>query len=118
VVNLDDETLRRPLTDFIGLKVCAVAAIGHPGRFFADLRAAGLCAEEERAFPDHHRFKPEDLGLDDGVEIVMTEKDAVKCRGFASGRLWRVPLQAQLPPAFGERLLQLLKAKRDGQKTA
>jgi tetraacyldisaccharide 4'-kinase len=116
-LNLQDETLRKPLTDFIGLKVRAIAGIGHPGRFFADLRAAGLNFEA-RAFPDHHRYSPEDLGLGDGAEILMTEKDAVKCRGFATGRLWSVPLRAQLPAAFGERLLLLLKAKRDGQKTA
>lgn len=116
-VNLSDESLKKPLADFAGLKLRAVAGIGHPQRFFADLRAAGLDFEA-RAFPDHHRFSPGDLGPDDGAEVLMTEKDAVKCRGFANGRLWSVPLRARLPAAFGERLLQLLKAKHDGQKTA
>ena len=116
-VNLGDETLRRPLADFAGLKLRAVAGIAHPGRFFDDLRAAGLDFEA-RAFPDHHRYRPEDLGPDDGAQVLMTEKDAVKCRGFADARLWSVPLRASMPPAFGETLLQLLKVKRDGQKTA
>ncbi len=115
-VNLADAGLRRPLADFAGLKLRAVAGIGFPQRFFADLRAAGL-SFEERAFPDHHRYRPEDLGTDDAL-VLMTEKDAVKCRGFADGRLWAVPIKAQLPLAFGEKLLQLLKVKRDGQKTA
>jgi len=112
-VNLSDGALQRPLADFGGMKLRAVAGIGHPQRFFDDLHAAGLDFEA-RAFADHHRFSAEDLGLGDGVDVLMTEKDAVKCRGFANGRLWSVPLRAQLPPAFGERLLQLLKAKRDG----
>ena len=117
-VNLADPSIKKPLADFIGVKLRAIAGIGHPQRFFAELRAAGL-SFEERAFPDHHRFGPEDLGPDDGAQIVMTEKDAVKCRGFANGRLWAVPLRAQLPPAFGETVLQLLKkVKPDGQKAA
>ena len=116
-VSLDDESVSKPLADFSGMKLRAVVGIGHPGRFFADLRDAGLVFEE-RAFPDHHRYRPEDLGPDDGANVLMTEKDAVKCRGFATGRLWSVPLRARLPPAFGEKLLQLVKAKRDGQKTA
>ena len=106
-VNLADKTLTRPLAEFSGLKLRAIAGIGHPQRFFADLKAAGL-SFEERAFPDHHRFVPEDLGPDDDAWVLMTEKDAVKCRGFASGRLWAVPLRARLPPAFGEAVLQLL----------
>ncbi len=115
-VNLADESFRRPLADFVGMKLRAVAGIGFPSRFFADLRQAGL-SFEERAFPDHHRYIPEDLGLDDAL-VLMTEKDAVKCRAFADGRLWSVPLRARLPVAFCEKLLQLLKAKCDGQKTA
>ena len=117
-VNLADETQAKPLAEFLGLKLRAVAGIGHPQGFFADLKAAGL-SFEERAFPDHHRFVPEDLGPDDGACVLMTEKDAVKCRGFACERLWYVPLRAQLPPAFGETVLQLLKkVKPDGQKAA
>jgi tetraacyldisaccharide 4'-kinase len=117
-VNLADEALRKPLAGFAGMPgLRAVAGIGHPERFFAGLRAAGL-AVEARAFPDHHRFAREDLGPDAGAAVLMTEKDAVKCRAFADARLWRVPLEAHLPPAFGEHLLQRLKAKRDGQKTA
>jgi tetraacyldisaccharide 4'-kinase len=40
--------------------------------------------------------------------LLMTDKDAVKCRRFARANWWRVPVQAQLPAAFyaalGERL--------------
>lgn len=116
-VNLADETLKKPLADFIGTKLGAVAGIGHPQRFFSGLKNIGLNFEA-RAFPDHHRFVPQDLGADN-AQVLMTEKDAVKCRGFANReRLWAVLLAASLPPAFGEHLLQLLRAKHDGQKTA
>ena len=35
----------------------------------------------------------------------MTEKDAVKCRGFADARLWSVPVTAQLDPEQADELL-------------
>ena len=42
----------------------------------------------EHAFADHHRFRPADLAFGDDRDIVMTEKDAVKCAAFASDRMW------------------------------
>ncbi len=116
-VNLADESLRKPLAGFVGVKLCAVAGIGNPGSFFTHLRKAGLDFEE-RPFPDHHRYRPEDLRFGDDVTVLMTEKDAVKCQGIAGERFWYVPVRAELPPEFGERLLQLLKARGDGQETA
>ncbi len=89
-------------------RVHAVAGIGNPARFFAHLSSLGL-EVVPHPFPDHHRFTPADLAFDDGLPIVMTEKDAVKCRGLAMharGRespnaLWVLPVSAQLDPAFG-----------------
>lgn len=94
---LDGHT--RPLADFAGQAVHAVAAIGNPARFFASLRAQGL-EVIEHPFPDHHAFVASDLCFDDGKPILMTEKDAVKCRAFAQAHWWSVPVRAQLPPAF------------------
>jgi tetraacyldisaccharide 4'-kinase len=118
-VNLVDAGLRKPLAEFVGTRpLFAVAGIGHPQRFFDDLRSAGLTLEG-RAFPDHHRFQATDFDFAGTAPVLMTEKDAVKCVNFADARLWAVPLRAELPTAFGEQLLQLLnKAKHNGQKTA
>ena len=117
-VNLSDASLHRPLDHFVGTRpLYAMAGIGHPGRFFADLRQAGL-SFEERVFPDHYRFTPEDLKFGDQATVLMTEKDAVKCRSFANERFWTVPLRGHLPAAFGEKLIRLLKVGHDGQKTA
>ncbi len=116
-VSLTDENMRRPLAFFADTNVRAVAGIGFPARFFAGLKSAGL-EIETREFPDHHRYLPEELGLDEGIPVLMTEKDAVKCLRFARANCWYVPVRAHLPPEFGNKLLQLLKAKRDGQKTA
>jgi len=84
----------RPLAAFRGQRVHAVAGIGNPARFFAALRARGL-EVIAHAFPDHHALAPADLRFADHLPVLMTEKDAVKCTGFADPRLWYVPVSAQ-----------------------
>ncbi|GAB3790031.1 tetraacyldisaccharide 4'-kinase [Dyella agri] len=90
---------RQALSAFAGRRVHAVAAIGHPARFFASLRAIGIDVFEH-AFPDHHAFAAAELAFGDDLPVLMTDKDAVKCRGFAQPHWWRVPVQAELPAGF------------------
>src|SRR5262249_5003670 len=91
---------------FGGGPVHAVAGIGHPQRFFAALRAHGLTLIEH-PFPDHHPLTREQVEFADEHPIVMTEKDAMRCEGFAGPRMWCVPVAAQLPGTAGESLLEL-----------
>jgi tetraacyldisaccharide 4'-kinase len=76
--------------------VHAVAGIGNPWRFFASLRELGF-EVIEHPFPDHHRFIPADFTFGDGLPVVMTEKDAVKCDGFGLPDLWYLTVDAVLP---------------------
>lgn len=92
-----------------GREVHAVAGIGNPGRFFATLRALGL-VPVEHAFADHHRFQLGDLSFGDELDIVMTEKDAVKCFGLASGRMWYLSAEARFESADAARLLARVRA--------
>lgn len=108
---------QKPLADFVGLACHAVAGIGNPSRFFAALQAAGLNCEC-LAFPDHHPFTAADLNFKDGQAVIMTEKDAVKCSGFADSHHWYLPIDAELPEAFSEELLTLIEDKIHGQKIA
>jgi len=89
----------RALASFSGERVHAVAAIGHPRRFFDALRAHGIDVVPH-AFPDHHAFVAADLAFGDERPVLMTEKDAVKCVGFASPRFLCVPVRAELPDAL------------------
>ena len=107
VRRLVDGTVR-PLRDWAGLRVHAVAGIGNPPRFFAMLRAHGVVVEEH-PFADHHAYDAGDIRFDDDAPVLLTEKDAVKCTAHADQRHWAVAVQAQLPDAFGARLLELLK---------
>lgn len=97
--HMQDPQRERPLRMFAGSRVHAVAGIGHPRRFFDSLRAQGLDIVEH-AFPDHHAFAAADIRFGDGLPVLMTEKDAVKCAPFAHADCWSVPVRAVLPDAF------------------
>jgi tetraacyldisaccharide 4'-kinase len=98
-VNLSNPQQQRPLQAFAGRPVCAVAGTGHPRRFFAQLREAGLQIEV-RAFDDHHDYIPEDLAFAQSRAVLMTEKDAVKCRLLPLPDAWAVPVEVRLEPDF------------------
>lgn len=79
--------------------VHAVAGIGNPERFFRTLKRLGLDVTAH-PFPDHHRFQAQDLNFEDTGAIVMTAKDAVKCRHLADTRCWVLDVEAQPEPGF------------------
>jgi tetraacyldisaccharide 4'-kinase len=110
LVNLHDELIRKPLAEFRDTRVHAVAGIGNPARFFSMLSAFGLQVVEH-AFADHHPFVEYDLEFDDTAPVIMTEKDAVKCRRFSKANHWYLPVEANLPKSFGVQLLNLLERK-------
>lgn len=88
-----------------GALIHAVAGIGYPERFFQTLQTLGLSVVRH-PFPDHHPFVPGDLDFVGENLLVMTEKDAVKCRSFAPERTWVLPVTASLPPSFVDTLLE------------
>jgi tetraacyldisaccharide 4'-kinase len=93
-----------PLSRFAGQRVHAVAGLGNPRRFFDALRAVGI-EVREHAFPDHHRYRAADLEFAESLPILMTEKDAVKCRAFAGPARWYVPVDAVFEDDDAQRLL-------------
>jgi len=108
ICNLRDAHRVGDLVEFRGQAVHAVAGIGNPARFFEQLRALGL-EIIEHGFPDHHNFVPGDIAFDDGLAVLMTEKDAVKCRRFAQPHYWYLAVEAELDPRLPDRLVSLLK---------
>ena len=98
----------RELDNFKSGKIHAIAGIGYPARFFTSLRKQGFDLEEH-AFPDHYNYNETDLAFSEKLPIIMTEKDAVKCRFFASDNMWYLPVHAQLDEKFMTRFLYLLK---------
>jgi tetraacyldisaccharide 4'-kinase len=89
--------------------VHAVAGIGNPKRFFAQLQQMGLTFRAH-PFPDHFRFDADDLGFAGEEVVLMTEKDAVKCRAFARENWWYLPVEAEIDTAFGELIVAKLRS--------
>ncbi|HDR2752113.1 TPA: tetraacyldisaccharide 4'-kinase [Enterobacter asburiae] len=86
----------------------AMAGIGHPPRFFTTLEQCGARLERRVPLADHQAFVPEQVAAFTvpGQTLIMTEKDAVKCRAFAKEHWWYLPVDAELS---GEQPEQLLK---------
>ncbi|WP_412851663.1 tetraacyldisaccharide 4'-kinase [Ectothiorhodospira shaposhnikovii] len=97
------------LAALCGRRVHALAGIGHPPRFFDMLTAAGL-EVIPHAFPDHHPYTVDEIRFDDGLPVLMTEKDAVKCRGMAGPEHWFVPVSAVPEPALASAILRAVQA--------
>lgn len=79
--------------------VHAVAGIGNPERFYKTLNACSL-KSIPHSFPDHHAYTEADFNFGDSLMVVMTEKDAVKCRAFAKTNWYYLPIVAELPDSF------------------
>jgi hypothetical protein len=105
-----------PLATPLAGPVDALAGIGHPPRFFATLEGLGYQLDQRVAYGDHHPFDRDELvGRFAGKPLLMTEKDAVKCRAFALGNWWYLPVSAELPASLLDTLLHKLGASRKGK---
>ena len=91
---------RQPLGVFApGQAVHAVAGIGNPQRFFRTLEALNW-RPIAHAFADHATYSAASLEFSPSLPLLMTEKDAVKCRAFAQPDWWYLAVDARPSPAF------------------
>ncbi len=82
-------------------KICAMAAIGLPDRFFLELRNLGLNLNQTIALPDHAMMVDADFHKIQADEIIVTAKDAVKFKDIADQRIWVAHAQLKwLDPQF------------------
>lgn len=99
LVNL--RTGERKALDFFpaGQAVHAVAGIGNPQRFFNTLEGLHW-RPVAHAFADHAVYSAQSLTFSPALPVVMTEKDAVKCRPFAADDWWYLAVDAVPSDAF------------------
>ncbi|WP_097461203.1 tetraacyldisaccharide 4'-kinase [Mangrovitalea sediminis] len=97
-----------PLEWLHGQTVHGVAGIGNPARFFDTLTKLGANVIPH-PLPDHYRLTASDI--DYLGEVVMTDKDAVKCEAFAGERAWALEVNAELGSEFVSALKTVLRAK-------
>ncbi len=103
---------KRAVTDL--KEIVAFAGIGHPPRFFNTLKQLDANIVYTQGFVDHQVFKRDEIeSLEKkGQHLVMTEKDAVKCRHFAKNNWWYLPVDAVLPPQDSQRIInRILEVK-------
>ncbi|MDC9715329.1 MAG: tetraacyldisaccharide 4'-kinase [Gammaproteobacteria bacterium] len=104
-INLSTGTVQA--LDFFNNQTCyGVAGIGHPQRFFNTLSELGVLVKPH-AFADHYVFTQEDLNFTEDYPIIMTAKDCVKCRKFATQQMWYLHSEVDL----GDDFLTKLDAK-------
>ncbi len=87
-----------------------IAGIGNPGRFLDTLKSLGLNnIASVRWFIDHYIYCKEDIPALDSV--IMTEKDAIKCRDLSvtNPDIWYLPVSLILPDSFKIQLLTKLQ---------
>jgi len=101
------------LDAFAGQKVHAVAGIGNPQRFF-DLLQQHQVEIIPHVFRDHHQYHEYELDFADELPVLMTEKDAVKCRRMQLKNLWYLDIDIQLSDIAKQRLQHLLEQVQDG----
>lgn len=120
-------------SQFRGKQVLAAAGIGNPARFFELLTRHGV-QFKPMPLPDHYSFEQHVFAQQDLEYILITEKDAVKCRQIPSlrddPRIWVVPVTAHFDArscvnAIGEesdrfetQLLTMIAEKKNGRTSA
>lgn len=115
VVNLKTGE-QKAISDFASQEVIALAGIGYPPRFFKMLHDFGINVVESHSFADHQSYTLEMIKpLQKGdLPLLMTEKDAVKCYGFAQENWWYVPVFAKFeifsPPCLLQPILDRIRS--------
>ena len=105
---LDNPAMRLPLSAFWKTPVHVIAGIGNPESFFESLMTAGLDIIPH-AFPDHYDYTPVDISFSDGLPVLMTEKDAVKCTEFANRNCWAVTVSVEVDEGILEIIMKKIK---------
>lgn len=98
-----------------GLRVHAVSGIGNPKRFYQFLEEAGLQVDEH-GYPDHHNFSVEEITFKDDLAVIMTAKDAVKCKPYATDKHWYLKLEVQPSADFIRQFTATLGLKIESKR--
>jgi tetraacyldisaccharide 4'-kinase len=96
-------------------EIVAVAGIGHPLRFFTLLRSHHL-RFTEHPLPDHYPYTDNPFDKIAADIILITEKDAVKCRQAEAivkdERIWVVPVRFQHSDELAQKIVETCRGYR------
>jgi tetraacyldisaccharide 4'-kinase len=105
----------------VSLRLMAACGIGTPEAFFQMLRDHGL-KFKTLELPDHYAYRRNPFPRHGVDGILITEKDAVKCRADRTlsqdQRLWVVPLRVSLDGELADMIDTRLHSAQNGSKAA
>jgi tetraacyldisaccharide 4'-kinase len=107
LVSVNDENQYKQLASLCGKTIHAISGIADPRRFHSYLKENNINLIKH-IYPDHYKFSLKNLQFEDDFPIVMTEKDAVKCREFSVEHCWYLPIDVEFNDAFHFRITKLL----------
>lgn len=99
---------KTPLNKLRLKNIHAIAGIGNPDRFFNYLKTFNLVFDHS-VYKDHYKFTKKDFKNMKDKNIIMTEKDAIKCQKFARDNFWHLPVVAEIDSKFTDLILKKLK---------
>jgi tetraacyldisaccharide 4'-kinase len=103
------------------VRLLAACGIGTPETFFEMLRERGL-KFKTLELPDHYAYRDNPFPRHGVDGILITEKDAVKCRADQTlshdERLWVVPLRVNLDRSLTDMIETRLNGARHGPEAA
>jgi len=80
-----------PVGDLVGTTVQLAAGIGNPTSFHRLCEGAGMSIANFTRLADHHKWTAADAkSFPSDMPLVVTEKDGVKLRPFASDNMWEL----------------------------
>ncbi|MCV2518569.1 MAG: tetraacyldisaccharide 4'-kinase [Candidatus Lightella neohaematopini] len=97
-----------PISKFKFNKIILIAGIGYPKIFFNMVKYMGIFPIREISFLDHQEYSQsmlDSLIYCNTEQLLMTEKDAIKCQKFARKNWWYLPIYVHLPLKISNKLL-------------
>jgi len=95
---------------FANKDIFAMAGIGNPSKFFDTLNNLNVNIIDTQEFKDHHTFTQDDFTrMPSNIPIVMTSKDAIKCKDFAKYNFWYLDIDVNIDNAFYEDILNTVR---------
>jgi tetraacyldisaccharide 4'-kinase len=108
-----DKVINLSVDEFIDFQqnkvTTAIAAISEPDRFFKTLNDTGILYQNCLGLPDHHPLEAALFDAQAADLLLITTKDAVKCRALHDPRIWVVATEAVFSDAlWANQLIKLL----------
>ena len=91
-----------------------MTGIGNPQRFEDTCDSLNIVFHNTLFYPDHFHYRPKDVP---SGSVIMTQKDAVKCSGFALAQWYYLPVKATFSEHFLSDLTTLLNTRTPVKQT-